>query len=158
MYRRKFGFQRHAVPQMKLHSPITYCSQWFYSLERKRLHIESTVITVSLTTVAHEAKNHCNFSIADISRPISFISQKREKWLKQILYMTLREKVRFLIKCEHPHWPTGIQVISPLHLNRLCPLQFLVLKKALVQLWATVLPPSQPLWSRFSYSISQMTS
>lgn len=67
--------------QMKHYSSFIYFSQWFLLLRKKRnrLHIKSTVITASITMVGHEAKNHCNFSIADTSRPISYISQKMKK-------------------------------------------------------------------------------
>lgn len=84
--------------------------------ERRRLQTESTVITGSITTVDHEAKNHCNFSIADTSRPVSYISERNGKVTETDPYNPSRKKIKILIKYKYPYRPTGLHITSFLHL------------------------------------------
>lgn len=34
---------------------------------------------MSITTIDYEAKNHCNFSVADTTKPFSYMSPKNEQ-------------------------------------------------------------------------------
>lgn len=141
MCQRKCSFWRHVIPEAKCHFPIIYSSQWFLLL-RKKKPTDSTVITVSITTVDHEAKNRCNFSITDTSQPTSYISQKNGKVTEANTIWPVEKKIRFLIKYKHSYWPTGLQIVGFLYLYSALKL-FLQFKKVLLQTWSITRPYSQ---------------
>ena len=68
---------------------------------------------MSIATVDHEAKNHCNFSTADTSRKFS---QKNGKVTEADSIWPSEKNIRFLIKRKCPQWPTGLQIMGSLHL------------------------------------------